>query len=137
VKMKKRSGQDPAVSEPGGERCWVSAESPQVDEQLQGATDAVDHPHPGIDVTYVAAVYAADGVRLLTAASDSEPSMACLSAYVAKQMDWLLGEEDARHFRRLLDGGMLAEAVALYFERVWRRWERERLRVERAGKALV
>jgi hypothetical protein len=124
----KRSGQYPAVPESGGGSGWVSAEPPQVDDQ--GATDSVDHPHPGPDVTYVAAVYAADGVRLLTAASDSESLMTRLAEYVAKQIDWLLGEEDARQVRRLLDDGMSAEAVARYFERVGTRWETERLRVE-------
>jgi hypothetical protein len=124
----KRSGQYPAVPVSGHGGGSASAEPPQVDEQ--GATDAVDHPHSGPDVTYVAAVYAADGVRLLTAAPDSESLMARIAEYVAKQIDWLLGEEDARQVRRLLADGMLAEAVGLYFERVGRRWEKESLRVE-------
>jgi hypothetical protein len=79
---------------------------------------------------HVAAVYASDGIRLLTASRSREAVTECLAAYIHGQADMLLWPADALRVRALLGAGDAEEAIALYFARVGERWEREQLRRE-------
>lgn len=84
----------------------------------------------GVAAVHVAAVYAADGVRFLAGAHTADALMQRLGEYVVRHAERMLYEEDARRVHRMLAEGRAADAVAYYFERVGRRWEREFLRVE-------
>jgi hypothetical protein len=86
----------------------------------------------GTDVmtVHVAAVYALDGVRFLTAAPSAQELVERLATHVKQSADMLLWPEDAANVLCLLEEGKQHAAVDLYFSRVGQRWEREVLRTE-------
>jgi hypothetical protein len=79
---------------------------------------------------HVAAVFAHDGIRLLTASHSEAGVTERLAAYIQGQADLLLWPGDARRVRALLEVGDTEEAIDLYFARVGERWEREHLHRE-------
>jgi hypothetical protein len=82
------------------------------------------------DVLHVAAVYAHDGTRLLTASHSAKIVSQRVAACVASQAEILLWPADAHRVRALLEIGRTEEAIAWYFARVGQRWEREYLHRE-------
>jgi len=79
---------------------------------------------------HVAAVYALDGIRFLTAAPSAQELVERVALHVKQSADTLLSPEDAAHVLCLLEEGKQHAAVDLYFARVGLRWEREVLRTE-------
>jgi hypothetical protein len=81
-------------------------------------------------LVHVAAVYALDGIRFLTAAPSAQELLERLAMHVKQNADVLLWPEDAANVLCLLEQGEQHAAVDLYFARVGQRWEREVLRTE-------
>lgn len=90
----------------------------------QTASSLRDLPDHG---PWIAAVFAHDSVRFVTAAPTRHELVLRLAAYVADNARLQLWPADALRVRILLRAGELDAAVALYFECVGERWDEERL----------
>ena len=85
---------------------------------------------------HTAIVRAADGVRFIATAADDDGVSSQLIDYVAGRCDHVLWPAPAREVRRLIAERRHAEAIAMYFSNVGRRWDEEWLEI-RTGNAIV
>lgn len=81
----------------------------------------------GAEPCCTAIVHVAGGVNFVASARCPEALSEQLARYVLGRCDDVLWPEAARQVRALFDAGRPADAIALYFDRTGRRWERERL----------
>jgi len=92
--------------------------------------DSSDAARAGGSILHVAAVYAADGIRLLVAAATPAALTGRIAEHVARHASHQLRSTVARRVRALLAAGRLEDAIDLYFSRVGERWDREYLQIE-------
>lgn len=79
---------------------------------------------------HLAIVYAADGVRFVTAAQSREAAQRRLAGYVAERAELNLWPPDAERVRQLMLSGCEAGAIETYFRCVGERWDLESLHRE-------
>jgi len=83
---------------------------------------------------HVAVVHGTDQVTLVTVAPSRAGLDDQLAEYASRHAGERLWPEDADRVTRLVEGGQRREAVELYFARVGRRWDEERLVVTTVGR---
>ena len=77
--------------------------------------------------TYTAVVSAADGVLLSVSSTTAEERSARLMEYVCARYEHALWPNDAARLHEVIEHGDAQRAIAVYFDRVGRRWDEERL----------
>lgn len=79
---------------------------------------------------HLAVVHGADEVHLVAAGRNREALIERLARLLEKEVDIQLWDEEAAHFRLLLESGDAAQAVEHYFREVGKRWDPAHLRIE-------
>jgi hypothetical protein len=76
---------------------------------------------------HYAIVSGPDGIHFAASGADQNKMFAGLVRYLRQRCGFTLWPRDAREVIALLDAGRTTDAIALYFDRVGDRWDREYL----------
>ena len=86
---------------------------------------------------HYAIVSGADGIHFAASGADEDKMFAGLVRYVRQRCGFTLWPHDAREVIALLDAGRMTDAIALYFDRVGDRWDREYLELVSPTKSVA
>jgi len=86
---------------------------------------------------HYAIVSGTDGIHFAASGADEDAMFAGLGRYLRQRCGFTLWPHDAREVIGLLDAGRITDAIAMYFDRVGDRWDREYLELVSPTKSLT
>ncbi len=86
---------------------------------------------------HYAIVSGADGIHFAASGADEDKMIGGLVRYLRQRCGFTLWPQDASEVIALLDAGQMTDAIALYFDRVGDRWDREYLELVSPTKSVA